>query len=366
MLQIGAEENSGRRRDARNNHDDDEGPRDERELRDLIRRTMTVGSNVPWDNVVGLEEAKESVRTGVVEPLAYPQWFGNGPHQIKPAMGVLLYGPPGTGKTELAKAAATEARATFFNISVSNLKHKYHGNSERLCRVLFEMARRHRPSIIFLDEADAVLGSRDNDDSDSLSAAMVNVFLAQLGGVGSDQKNVFLIAASNLPWKIDEAILRRFSKHIHVPLPDKEARKTIFMLNIERKCEGKWQTRVLSDENYDLLAAKSEGFSGSDISNLVAHAKLQLRPTVYEAEYFRKTTAPVADDPNILSDDMMEPCNANDEGAFPLKERDIPQHEKGKVVLPKLKFNYVWDSLCKAQKTVSEETIRKCRDWKSH
>lgn len=365
MLQIGAEENSGIQRGGRNDPDDDGGPRDKRDLRQMIRRTMTVGSNVPWDNVVGLEEAKEMVKRGVVEPLVYPHWYGNESHQIKPSLGVLLYGPPGTGKTELAKAAATEARATFFNVSVSTLKNKYHGNSERLCRVLFEMARRHTPSIIFLDEAEALLGSRDNDDSDSLSSAMVNVFLAQLGGVGCDQGNVFLIAASNLPWKIDEAIVRRL-KVIHVPLPDKEARKTIFMLNIERKCEGKWQTRVLSDENYERLAEASEGYSGSDISNVVANAKAQLRNVVYRAEYFRRTTAPSADDSKILSDDMLEPCNSNDEGAFPLKERDIPQHDRKKVVLPKLKFDYVWNSLCKAQKTVSEETIRKCRDWKLH
>lgn len=333
-------------------------------MRERIQACIIPNLNVRWEDVVGLEEGKKFVNAAVVTPLKYPQLFGNKPGQIKSLKGVLLYGPPGTGKTELARAAATETRATFFNIAVSNLKDEYQGNSERLCRILFEEARERKPSIIFVDEVETLLGNRDAHRDDDVSNAMVTEFLAQMDGVGHDQRNVVVLAACNRPWKLDEAILRRFDQKLLVPLPNSAARKDIFKLNIEGRSDGLLVCKILSEDNYDALAEATEGYSGSDISAIVSGAKLHLLECLERAEYFRRTTAPSADDGKVLCDDMLEPCHQDDVGAFPKKEKDLSETERKKVVLPKLTFERVLASVKSTKKSVTAETVKRCAEWR--
>jgi len=148
-----------------------------------------------------------------------------------PWKGILLYGPPGTGKTHLAKACATEAEATFFSISSSSLVSKYMGESERLVRELFTMARENTPAIIFIDEIDSLCSSRSEGENDA-TRRIKTEFLVQMQGVGNKDEGVLVLGATNVPWELDPAVRRRFEKRIYIPLPEAPARTTMFKLHV--------------------------------------------------------------------------------------------------------------------------------------
>lgn len=162
--------------------------------------------NVKWSDVAGLENAKESLKEAVILPIKFPHLFTG---KRQPWRGILLYGPPGTGKSFLAKAVATEANnSTFFSVSSSDLLSKWLGESEKLVKNLFELARTHKPSIIFIDEVDSLCSSRSDNESESARRVKTE-FLVQMQGVGNDNDNVLVLGATNIPWCLDAAIRRR-------------------------------------------------------------------------------------------------------------------------------------------------------------
>lgn len=195
-------------------------------------------------------------------PTKFPQLFTG---ERKPWRGILLYGPPGTGKSYLAKACATEAEATFFSISSSDLVSKWLGESERLVKQLFKLARENKPAIIFIDEIDSLCGSRSEGENET-SRRIKTEFLVQMQGVGNDNDGILVLGATNTPWELDPAIRRRFEKRIYIPLPDIHARSTQFKIRI-----GKTPNN-LSEEDFIELANASEGYSGSDITVVVKEA----------------------------------------------------------------------------------------------
>ena len=234
----------------------------------LSRDIYTENPNVRWGDVAGLAEAKRLLREAVVMPARFPQFFQG---LLSPWRGVLLYGPPGTGKTMLAKAVATECGTTFFNISASSIVSKWRGDSEKLVRVLFELARHHAPSTVFLDEIDAVAASRDGGDGGGAgndheaSRRMKTELLIQLDGLSrtEDDDSVFLLAATNLPWSLDPALLRRLEKRVEVGLPERASRAAM----VERLLATR-DVDAPRAEVIEPLATKTEGYSGSDIATL--------------------------------------------------------------------------------------------------
>ncbi|XP_021941023.1 katanin p60 ATPase-containing subunit A-like 2 isoform X2 [Zootermopsis nevadensis] len=216
--------------------------------------------NVHWKDIMGLEEAKRLLKEAVVYPTKYPELFSG---VLAPWKGLLLYGPPGTGKTLLAKAVATECKTTFFNISASSIISKWRGDSEKLVRVMFELARYHAPSTIFLDELDALASHRDASGEHEGSRRLKAELLIQLDGLAHSSDRVFLLATSNLPWELDAAILRRFEKRILVDLPNTEARQSMFQHYLPPVVIQ--MPTLLCELNYGLLAHASAGYSGSDI-----------------------------------------------------------------------------------------------------
>ncbi|XP_054803557.1 uncharacterized protein LOC129306829 isoform X2 [Prosopis cineraria] len=238
-----------------------------RTLAESLSRDIIRGSpDVKWESIKGLETAKRLLKEAVVMPIKYPKYFTG---LLSPWKGILLFGPPGTGKTMLAKAVATECKTTFFNISASSVVSKWRGDSEKLVRVLFELARHHAPSTIFLDEIDAIISQRGESRSEhEASRRLKTELLIQMDGLTRTNELVFVLAATNIPWELDAAMLRRFEKRILVPLPGPEARKAMFKEHLPPQ-HGEEQIP------YALLAEQTEGYSGSDIRLLCKEAAMQ-------------------------------------------------------------------------------------------
>eukprot|EP00164_Ancoracysta_twista_P006181 GFYU01008562.1.p1 GENE.GFYU01008562.1~~GFYU01008562.1.p1 ORF type:complete len:534 (-),score=142.55 GFYU01008562.1:660-2261(-) len=224
------------------------------ELAATIQRDIfTENPEVYFKDIAELTETKQLLKEAVVLPMKYPQFFTG---LLQPWKGVLMFGPPGTGKTMLAKAVATECNTTFFNISASSIVSKWRGDSEKLVRVLFELARYHAPSTIFLDEIDALMTQRDGAEHEA-SRRMKTELLVQMDGIAKTNDLVFVLAASNMPWDLDQAMLRRLEKRIHVPLPTAKARATILKNYLGERCRDTM--------DFGTLANDTEGYSGADV-----------------------------------------------------------------------------------------------------
>ena len=230
-------------------------PDELKELALLIKREIILENpNVSFKDIAGLEVPKSIIDEALLWPMKYPQFFTG---ILEPWKGILLFGPPGTGKTLLAKAVASEMHSTFFNISAATVVSKWRGDSEKLIKVLFDLARHYQPSTIFLDEIDSIMSSRGgSQDEHEGSRRMKTELLIQLDGLTKNE-GVFLLAASNNPWDLDPALLRRLEKRVIVPLPDKKAREIIMRGFIpENRVKG---------INYETCSDMLDGYSGSDI-----------------------------------------------------------------------------------------------------
>ncbi|AQZ14699.1 SAP1 (YER047C) [Zygosaccharomyces parabailii] len=249
---------------------------DKTAAKQIFTEIVVHGDEVHWDDIAGLEGAKGSLKEAVVYPFLRPDLFRG---LREPVRGMLLFGPPGTGKTMLARAVATESHSTFFSISASTLTSKYLGESEKLVRALFAVAKKLSPSIIFVDEIDSIMGSRNNEGENESSRRIKNEFLVQwsslstaaAGKQGSEEEvdeRVLVLAATNLPWSIDEAARRRFVRRQYIPLPEPETR------SVQLRKLLSHQNHTLSDEDFLELLELTAGFSGSDITSLAKDAAM--------------------------------------------------------------------------------------------
>jgi SpoVK/Ycf46/Vps4 family AAA+-type ATPase len=233
---------------------------DESAAKQILNDIVVQGDEVRWGDIAGLEVAKNALRETVVYPFLRPDLFMG---LREPARGMLLFGPPGTGKTMLARAVATESKSTFFSISASSLTSKYLGESEKLVRALFGLARYLAPSIIFVDEIDSLLSQRAGSGEHEATRRIKTEFLIQWSDLQraaagretterdrerGDANRVLVLAATNLPWAIDEAARRRFVRRQYIPLPEPTTRET--------------QIRTL-------LGEQKHGLSNDDILKLV-------------------------------------------------------------------------------------------------
>lgn len=328
-----------------NNDKDKEDDNENKKLRgQLANSILSEKPNIKWSDIAGLDAAKDALKEAVILPVKFPQLFKG---KRKPVSGILLYGPPGTGKSYLAKAVATEANSTFFSVSSSDLVSKWMGESERLVKQLFTMAREQKPSIIFIDEVDALCGPRGEGESEA-SRRIKTELLVQMNGVGNDSNGVLVLGATNIPWQLDSAIRRRFERRIYIALPDPEARLEMFKLNIaDTPC-------CLTSQDYHTLANITEGYSGHDISVVVKDALMQPIRKIQSATHFKKVESQHNETNEVI--EQYQPCSPGEPGSVEMNWMEL---DGDQLKEPDLTLNDFLKAVKTNKPTVNQQDLEK-------
>lgn len=294
-------------------------------------------TKVTWGDIIGLAKAKQALKECIILPRKFPHLFtGN----LKPWSGILLYGPPGTGKTQLAKAAATESKSSFFSLSSSDIVSKWLGDSEKVIKNLFIAAREKAPSVIFIDEIDSLCSTRSGVENDSIRRVKTELML-QTQGVKTTDK-VLLLGATNLPWDIDSAMIRRFEKRIYIPLPEAENRLQLIKFFL-----GDTKTD-LDEEGYEILTTLSEGFSGADIDIAIREGLMISIRKLTSTEWFKE------------ENEIFKPASELEEGAVKMSFYDIPPEKLGEVIRKKEEFIQAFTTI---KPSVSPQSLTYFQQW---
>ncbi|XVF08717.1 hypothetical protein REPUB_Repub07fG0027500 [Reevesia pubescens] len=239
---------------------------------------------VTFDDIGALENVKDTLKELVMLPLQRPELFCKG-QLTKPCKGILLFGPPGTGKTMLAKAVATEAGANFINISMSSITSKWFGEGEKYVKAVFSLASKIAPSVVFVDEVDSMLGRRENPGEHEAMRKMKNEFMVNWDGLRTkDTERVLVLAATNRPYDLDEAVIRRLPRRLMVNLPDAANRAKILKVILAKE-------DLSPDVDIDAVATMTDGYSGSDLKNLCVTAAHRPIKEILEKEKNERAAA---------------------------------------------------------------------------
>uniref|UniRef100_A0A9I9DNV4 Protein SUPPRESSOR OF K(+) TRANSPORT GROWTH DEFECT 1 n=2 Tax=Cucumis melo TaxID=3656 RepID=A0A9I9DNV4_CUCME len=310
-------------------------------LTDLHYVIIKKKPDVKWIDVAGLESAKQALQQAAILPLKFPQFFTG---KRVPSRAFLLYGPPGTGKSYLAKAIATEADSTFFSISCSDLVSKWMGETEKLVIVLsklFQMACDSAPSIILIDEIDSLCSRGGEGNENEAFRRIKTELLVQMQGVGHNDNKVLVLATTNTPYALDQAIRRQFDKRIYIPLPDSNARQHIFKVHLGDTPNN------LTEGDFESLTLRTEGFSGSDISVCVKDVLSQCVRNTRDAVFFHKT-----------SDGMWETCGSKQPGAVEITMKELAAKGFASKILPNTISKTGFDKvLARQTATVSKSDV---------
>lgn len=234
--------------------------------------------NVKFDEIFGLDHILQIIQESLILPQKYPKIFER--MCVTSSKCILLYGPPGTGKSMVARAIANETSATFLEASCAQLTSRWVGESEKLVQCLFSTASTQAPSVVFLDEIDSIAVSRETDKSTSVAdQRLLNQLLIEIDVIQKNKTTVFIIAATNLPWQIDPAMIRRFNKMVHVGLPCVKTRASILRRGLEHATK-------MSDHEFEALASRAEDMSGSDLKNAITEILMRPLRRILSAKSF--------------------------------------------------------------------------------
>lgn len=292
-----------------------------------MREVLITKPNVTWDDIGGLEEAKQKLKEIIEWPLTDPESFKK--FGIKPPKGILLTGPPGTGKTLLAKAVANESDANFIAVKGPELISKWVGESEKHIREIFKKAKQLAPAIIFFDEFDSISKVRGVSLTDS-TERMVNQLLTELDGI-ENLEQVSIIAATNRPELIDPALLRpgRIEVRVDIGMPDKESRKQIFLIHTKNM-------PLDNNVNLDKWAERTEGFTGADIEFMCREAGLQALRGYKNGNNIEKD---IVVEENIIEKEKQ----AKDSGKKMRKKQENSETDSKKAVVSEKHFEYAYN-----------------------
>jgi len=233
-------------------------------------------TNIKYCDIKGCDEAISKISESIIIPMKYPIIFKKS--RGRQSSGVLLYGPPGTGKSMIARATACEISATFYTASCAELTSRWVGGSEKRLQSLFKTATANSPSIVFLDEIDSIAGTRGHE-STIADQRLTNQLLIELDEINTRQTPVFVMAATNLPWQIDDAVMRRLSRKIYIPMPTYEARLSMFQQAFQNNPE-------VTEQSLAIFAHAAADLSGSDIATIVSHVNFQPLHILYTCTIF--------------------------------------------------------------------------------
>ena len=326
---------------------ENEEDKDEQQLTKRIERLVKKpsaerDSKPKLHDVIGLKAVKKVLKVGVQDPIDRPSMVARG--VFTPLSGLLLYGPPGTGKSMLAEALANEANnCSFMQISKSDITSKWLGESEKLVSTVFKVAKENAPCIIFIDEVEGIF--KDRNDKNGGGASLVQDILTNMQNLG--EKSVFVLAATNNPWDIDAAFLRRFENAFYVPLPTLQDRITIFK-NLLTPKTNEVEPPMLSEYDFEKLGLLTPNYSGGHIKNIVKCATMSMLLRTKEATHFRRSTFK----------GRMQPCGPSERGAKKMRYEDVKEVHYPPVTMEDMEKAMF---LVKAQ--IDVEHLRKLKEW---
>lgn len=298
--------------------------------------------NVAWADIIGMDSVKTLLSEAIRLPKEMPHIFtGN----REPTRSVLLYGPPGTGKSMIGKAMACEAGVPFFAVSSAELISKYVGESEKQVKLLFEMVKGAKPCVLFLDEVDALCGDREASHSNSTKT--VQQFLTQLDGMSNtgNMDGVFVLACTNLPWALDEAMRRRLEYRLYIGLPTLEERVQMLRHYVSKN------EHCVTDAQFLEIAEKyTENFSASDIQKLCKKAATRATGLITSATHFLR-----------LPEARFTPSDADNPNAVAMTYIQIKN--KALIVPPSLSYDHIMEELRHTGSTVDVKKLTKYKEW---
>ena len=297
-------------------------------------------SYIKWENIALKEKVKESLKKQVISPIKFPKKLQE---ETKPVKSILIYGPPGTGKTLLSRVIASELEGKFFYILSCNIITKWFpSDSEKTIKNLFDLARKNKPSVIFIDEIDCILNEKSYYYNDTIRK-IKNEFILQMKNIEINDEDIIVLGTTNIPWTLDGNIINKFQKKMNISLPDCDARKKMIELNLKEI------THNLSNQQIEYLAQNTKDFSGSDIYALIQDAALEPLRKYINYEYFKKIKATDGNKWNYI------PCEQNDEGAIKIKMTEIPDSKS--ILLPKVDFDDFKKALERARPSMKKEDL---------
>lgn len=310
--------------------------------KESIEDTIISKSGITFDDIAGLQDAKQALHEAIIMPLQYPHLFTG---SIKPWKRILMYGPPGTGKSRLAQALSSKIDSTFYSVSSSDLVSSWVGESEKLIKELFQHAfNQSGRSVIFIDEIDSICRQRSSREEEYTRRIKTELLKQMEGADNSDMADkIFLLCATNCPWELDSAFLRRFQKRIYIPLPDRNARLELMKINTK-------QNKIsLTDKEWELLVDQTEGYSGSDISNMILEALFGPIRDLQKSLHWKPGP-----------DGMFKPCEGGDEEAINMAFKDLPPE---KIVPREVTVQDFMNSVRTNRKTISESELKHFHDF---
>uniref|UniRef100_A0A8D0SBN8 vesicle-fusing ATPase n=1 Tax=Sus scrofa TaxID=9823 RepID=A0A8D0SBN8_PIG len=313
----------------------------------LMGAVVVEKPNIRWNDVAGLEGAKEALKEAVILPIKFPHLFTG---KRTPWRGILLFGPPGTGKSYLAKAVATEANnSTFFSVSSSDLMSKWLGESWSRTSLSWpgSTSPPSSSSMRWIHSADPETRMRARLPEGSKQSSWSRCR-------GNNNDGTLVLGATNIPWVLDSAIRRRFEKRIYIPLPEEAARAQMFRLHLGSTPHN------LTEANIHELARKTEGYSGADISIIVRDSLMQPVRKVQSATHFKKVCGPSRTNPSIMIDDLLTPCSPGDPEAMEMTWMDVPGD---KLLEPVVCMSDMLRSLATTRPTVNADDLLKVKKF---